>query len=957
LGANLAPSRAVTRSILDRYGLPPDRDAFVKSEPPSGRVIVIAPTRAACETIELALGLHIETFLETHHGGRVRELARSGKGFGIVAGTGTGKTLAIRPIAEEILRTTALRVGVVNREREATPETPTWNVIIVTTGIARRWFEDEDILPSDTLIVDEIHQTSAELELCLALGKRVGCRFIWLSATVDPTFYRAYLSSAAVLEIVDFDASKAATVRVVDKEPLRFLDDKFLQQVVRQRRGIAMFVPTRRGVEEAAEHVEINAPRVNTAYYHGGEPIRIIRPFLEGGEKKPFFLAMTAAGQSALNVRGLDTVVIDDVRFYNEVDRGRNVLMQEHLGANEILQMAGRVHGRVEGGRVFILSDRDIQFDQLRPTAPEFQLAGDSERVAMTCAALGVRADELELPVPLDKLSYRKALSLLERRGIVERGRLTAYGRKVEAMPVERPWAELLVLADDALLPFLSVMSAIESLHRMTREERDLDGLIVPGSDHLTAYNLYAEAFASAGYVGEVYGLPRHLFDEHEVDAWATRRGVLVKAIEDAALGMASIYRAVGLPLPDRMTNAGDADLREFQNLLAEVMPFDLVIDEETASGEEARVSKTSVCGSWGAITGEIRYFADKMGNPRASIEGTQIPMDLVRRYAREGEPELVFDADRKRSPLVLRRRVEYFGFDLGREIEPVDEFPPELRDKARHLIAEALARGEARHIAVKRNQPLIDEIRDTWRRSGGRTPKLGQSELTAMYEAKLAVVTSIEDFRRADLDLTRELEMIVPAALRAEYARLPDHVEVRDRDVEIQYDVEETPEGNVAVARLRLPEKLARTLAESELPRLDRPMRFVVTRGARGAARANTLEALQEELERPFTNEELEEMNRAWESRREERRERKRQGRAVSGGDRGGHRRKQRPGRRERVAGRDEGGVRPSGSEARGDTERSERRRGPRPPYSESSDGGERPRRRGGLRGRRGPR
>jgi len=32
------------------------------------------------------------------------------------------------------------------------------------------------VLPQDTLIVDEIHQTSAELELCLALGKRVGCQ-------------------------------------------------------------------------------------------------------------------------------------------------------------------------------------------------------------------------------------------------------------------------------------------------------------------------------------------------------------------------------------------------------------------------------------------------------------------------------------------------------------------------------------------------------------------------------------------------------------------------------------------------------------------------------------------------------------------------------------------------------------------------------------------------------------
>ena len=58
-----------------------------------------------------------------------------------------------------------------NREREATPETPSWNVVIVTTGIARRWFQDDLITARDTVIVDEIHQTSAELELCLALGQ------------------------------------------------------------------------------------------------------------------------------------------------------------------------------------------------------------------------------------------------------------------------------------------------------------------------------------------------------------------------------------------------------------------------------------------------------------------------------------------------------------------------------------------------------------------------------------------------------------------------------------------------------------------------------------------------------------------------------------------------------------------------------------------------------------------
>src|SRR5688572_24100494 len=919
------------RNVRDPY-LPLDHDAFVAADPPTGRVIVIAPTRAACETIELAIGLHIDTFLQRNHGEEVRKLARERKGFGIVAGTGTGKTLAIRLIAEEILGTEELRVGVVNREREATPETPSWNVIIVTTGIARRWFQDGDILPQDTLVVDEIHQTSAELELCLALGKRVGCRFIWLSATVDPSFYSRYLDSSAVVQSFAFDPTRAASVKVVREQPVQFLNDRFLQQVVRQRRGVGMFLPTRAAVEEAARYVAERFPRINSAFYHGGEPIRIIRPFLEDGADKPFFLAMTAAGQSALNVKGLDTVVIDDTRFTNIIERGKNVLTRLHLGANEILQMAGRVHGRVENGRVFILSDRDIEFESLRPTAPEFQLAGDSERVALTCADLGVRADELDLPVPLDKRAYREALARLESRGIIENGRLSHYGKLVEALPVERAWAELIVNAEDDLIPYLAVMSSIESLHRMTREDRDLEGLVVAGSDHLTAYNVYAEAFASAGYMGEVYGLPRHLFDER-IDEWADQRGVLVKAIEDTALAMASVYRGVGLALPERLSYARDETHRRFADLLARFMPFDLVIDEQTADREEARVSKSSVCGSWGPIAGDLRYFADRFGIPRASIEGTQIPLDLIRRYAKRGAAEIVYDPCRKHSPLAVRRRVQYHGFDLELEYEPVDEFPAELEADIRRTLANALGRGEARHSAMKRHRASIEEIREVHRRSGGKTPRLGAAELAAMYEREIAGVRSMTDFRAAPLAI--DFDAIVPLEQRAALLALPDTVVVRGREIPIDYDVETGDGGPVGVARLRLPEKLARTLTEDELPKLDRPVRFTVLRGPRGAVRASTLDELQDTLDRPWSPDEV--IDRAEPSDltpREERRVRELAGELRRG---------TREGRRDRPRGR---GGRSDRNRPQGG---SDRERGGRGPGGGSRAGG------GGRRRRRG--
>ncbi|HLM42336.1 MAG TPA: DEAD/DEAH box helicase, partial [Myxococcaceae bacterium] len=681
------------RTPTDR-SLPPDHQAFVSAEPPTGRVIVIAPTRAACETIELALGLRLETYLEKHHGARVRELARSGEGFGIVAGTGTGKTLAIRPIAEELVGgggSLPLRVGVVNREREATPETPTWNVIIVTTGIARRWFENGDILAHDTLIVDEIHQTSAELELCLALGKRAGCRFIWLSATVDPAFYARYLHSADVLEVQAFDPNKVARVVVENREPLAFLSEAFLLSMEKQERGVGVFLPTRAAVEQAAHHVRTLWPSIHAAHYHGGEPIRAIRPFLEGTEPRPYLLAMTAAGQSALNVPGLDTIIIHDLRFANLVERGRNVLTRVHLGNNELLQMAGRVHGRVEGGRIFILSNRDIDFFSLRPTEPEFQLAGDPERVALTAAALGVRADALDLPVPLDRAAYQRVFQRLRERNIIDaQGKLSSYGRAVEALPVERAWAELIVNAEDALLPYLAVGSAIDSLHRMTREERDLEGVLVPGSDHLTAYNLYADAYREAGFIGEVYGLPRHLFHAEKMERWAERRGVLVKAVEDAALVMAGVYRSLKADLPGHLPFADDSVHRRFADLLACFMPFDLTIDEQTASGEQARVSKTSLCGSWGAVAGTLRYFADRSGNPHASIEGTHIPLELLRKYGHRTEAGVAYDTFHL--SLVLEWHVEYAGFELEREVEVLRAWDEALAVQARHALAEAVA-------------------------------------------------------------------------------------------------------------------------------------------------------------------------------------------------------------------------------------------------------------------------
>src|SRR2546428_9075901 len=102
---------------------------------------------------------------------------------------------------------------------------------------------------------------------------------------------------------------------------------------MRERRGVAVFVRTRAEVEKIAGELGDRWQALPTAFYHGGEPIRVIRPFLDGEVRRPFLLAMTAAGQSALNIRGLDTVVIYDARYTNVVALERDVLARLVPGA------------------------------------------------------------------------------------------------------------------------------------------------------------------------------------------------------------------------------------------------------------------------------------------------------------------------------------------------------------------------------------------------------------------------------------------------------------------------------------------------------------------------------------------------------------------------------------------------------------------------------------------------
>jgi hypothetical protein len=276
-------------------------------------------------------------------------------------------------------------------------------------------------------------------------------------------------------------------------------------------------------------------------------------------------------------------------------------------------------------------------------------------------------------------------------------------------------------------------------------------------------------------------------------------------------------------------------------------MPFDLVIDEHTVDGHEARVSKTSVAGSWGAVAGTLRFFADRFGTARAGIEGTTLSYDLVRQYASLGPPKVVLGGPRKHQRLVVERRRSYFGFDLETEVESIEgRIPPELQSAARDVLTRALIEGETVHPDQHHLRRSLAELDELWRRSGGTLRAISPEEVRLLIRQQLEGVTSWEDFSRSRIAL--DSRQLVNDETRERLEALPGRLHLRGDAVPLDYEVE----GGIGVARVRLREGQAKRLRPDDLPPLDRPLRFAVQRGTHAPIQADTIPALQSLLQRP---------------------------------------------------------------------------------------------------------
>ncbi len=665
--------------------------------------------RSHCQTVRTIFeNGSIPTYLRENFGSQLDEMAGLDKTFGIVAGTGVGKTVFIRDICK-LQFGDNFKFDVVTKEEEATDYTWTCDVLIVTTGIAMNYLKAGYIDKRDVIIIDEIHQTSDHLELTMALARHLNVKVNWMSATIDPVVYKEYFNTDILLHCENKDPDKLAQVTkykfssgrgwvqpctiATGKDWIEYyLDDLGnLRCIQDEGHGVVVFLPTRAACEKyakqyASEHLHVD-------FYHGGESATKLLAYLRGQVEKPFIVFMTAAGSSSLNVRGLDWVVIQDEMYTEVVNEytGVKALQKMTLGNNELLQMAGRVDGRVKDGTVAILTEREINYGSLSPVNPNFVLAGDLEQVALTCARMRIDLNDLDPIGKIDHYMYQNVWNRLVERGLITKSNeLTEYGEEVGRYPVPRIWGEYLAKSPDELLAYIIVCASCPTLHNMLNRDGKykIDEFKVEGNDFLTKYNLVQYVIDNFAYVwrdngdgSEEFRLYKEFFD------WAKERGIYAKTIKEILISIVAICRPLGIK-PHKIIHdhplVTDEVVKCFKRFLLEVDALEIISQNMQLRGHRyAQPAKNSLCQAKlnSAYYGTISTFRNHRGQEMINFEGVALKFEDIESYLdkehrRFLKVELTPDAN---SVAVY---YEYSGFSLPSLIthaELHDELPGEL--------------------------------------------------------------------------------------------------------------------------------------------------------------------------------------------------------------------------------------------------------------------------------------
>jgi ATP-dependent helicase HrpA len=442
----------------------------------------------------------------------------AGRGaFGLIGHT-QPRRIAARALANRLAQELGTNVGgAVGYQVRFNDRTgPDTRVKLMTDGILLRELEHDRLLRRyDTLILDEAHERSLNIDFLLGVLKRIlpqrpDLRVIITSATIDPQRFADFYGGAPIIEVsgrsypvevryrplLGDEAEDELTLAEGVVAALRELDHE-------DRGDVLVFLPGEkhiRDVDQALSKAKLHHTEVVPLYARLST--REQERVFEGHNARRVVLATNVA-ETSLTVPGIRHVIDSGLaRISRYSVRGKvQRLPIEPIAQASADQRKGRC-GRESPGICIRLFDA-TEFEN-RPlfTPPEI-LRTNLANVILQMAALGLgEPEDFPFVDPPDTRLINDGYRLLqELKAVDDMRRVTSLGRQIASIPVDTRLARMLIAADhhrcvNEMLVLAAFLSSQDPRERPAEAQQQADqshaAYADPRSDFVTVLKLWA---------------------------------------------------------------------------------------------------------------------------------------------------------------------------------------------------------------------------------------------------------------------------------------------------------------------------------------------------------------------------------------------------------------------------------------------------------------------------------
>ncbi len=720
----------------------------------------------------------------------------AGRGIdGIIGCTQPRRIAALtvaRRIAEEMGQEPGQTVGHKIRFHDKTG--PQTLIKIMTDGILLAETQhDRDLLAYDTLIVDEAHERSLNIDFTLGLLRRLvrrrgDLKVIVTSATIDTEKFAAAFDGAPVIEVSGRMYPVAIRYSPMDEadggqeEAPGYVEAAVAAVDGIVRRGpfgdVLVFMPTEQDIRETVELLEARRhPGAVVlplfARLSAADQVRVFAP--AAGRK---IVVATNVAETSITIPGIRYVVDTGLaRIARYAPRTRTTALPVvPISRASCDQRAGRCGRVADGVCIRLYSQADYE-SRPRFTPPEILRTNLAEAVLrMIALGLGDIADFPFIDRPADK-SIRDGIALLEELGAVVAAagaqtsdgvpgkrslRLTDMGRQMARMPLDPRLARMLIEARrrgcGAEMAVIAAALSINDVRERPAEkaaaaDQAHAAFRDRGSDFLTLLNIWQahrQALKTERTASRIRRwAQRHFLSHRRLREWRDIHAqlVAVTAELDAENGGAG-------PIDEaRDVKSVDADALH-QSILAGFLGNiaqrrDKNIYQATR-GRQAMIFPGSGlfnrAGAW-IVAAEMVETSRLFARTVATIDVSWLEAiggDLCRRSYSNPRWE------RNRGEVVADEQVTLFGLVIvpGR---PVSYGPIDPEGAAAIFIRSALVDGDLREplAFMRHNRALIDELREVEDKLRRRDLLVSPEDLCEFYGRRLPPLYSLRSLKR----------------------------------------------------------------------------------------------------------------------------------------------------------------------------------------------------------------